>query len=551
MNATSSDSLKFAVVLVRWHSSQSLQTTLTDLQSHVGCIEDLFILHSPNSAPDDTDSVLLARLGVRAHVREIDINRMTEAINMAAVACASQQLMFLRAGDGLAPAYMQQLSEAFKLNPLGALFYSRAIEHRDGAATGRVIAGQSVQQVKPDWNLPDPCVLSGLAVRKSHFVAMGGFHQGCQVVLHLDFWLRTHITMSDSIVYLPNLAVHIQVDHEQVFIKLGARELLEWYTLNKRYSSWCGAQRLLRYSEVVLQVTQSRPDLAIGLHEHMCDVSNRLLFMVAPSERNLLQPWLQNSIAVSSARAEFTSIDQCLKGEFDSAIEHLPNLYEGGYSIHSIGSFCHAAQVLKDLALRRHTGPFDWIFSSAGSAAHMIKDGFRTFLDPQFFVEVPDDEKQDPSSNKCDHAYYREHFGVRFMFNHHVPIDKKDADFFRDAVQAIKSDLDGAYPCVLLHVARPGGKPESYQPLWDSLQRYSAPRCMMVLRFVKVDEVAYLAEPLRVIRHPDPNLMEFHLPVVSKSNGVHFSDERDNRRLRRLVYSYTQIALSRMKLITA
>lgn len=46
-------------------------------------------------------------------------------------------------------------------------------------------------------------------------------------------------------------------------------------------------------------------------------------------------------------------------------------------------------------------------------------------------------------------------------------------------------------------------------------------------------------------------MMEFHLPVVSQSNGVHFADERDNRRLRRLVYSYTQIALSRMKLITA
>jgi hypothetical protein len=104
---------------------------------------------------------------------------------------------------------------------------------------------------------------------------------------------------------------------------------------------------------------------------------------------------------------------------------------------------------------------------------------------------------------------------------------------------------------MLLHVAKQDGPPEDMQPLWDSMIPYAAPKNIMVVRFEVVDEARYLTEPVEVVRHAEPGIVEFHLPVLSQSNGVYFADERDNRRLRRLVYSYTQIALSRMKLMTA
>ncbi|MFN4329313.1 MAG: hypothetical protein ACK4FF_10605 [Limnobacter sp.] len=525
LHAGPGPALKFAVILVRTHASQTLLPTLKDLLNHSGSMGDLFVLHVPQAGPSDEESVVMARLGVRTHVREIELARITEAINIVSMAAPQDLLLFLRAGDTLGPAYMARMANAFDLYPKGAVFYAPAHENRDGTPTGNVVGQLAPQDVKPDWNLADPCAFTGLVVRKSHFQLMGGFHTGCQMVVHVDFWLRTHITMTHALVHLPGLSVQVQAHDMQWVVKFGARELLEWYTLNKRYSQWCGAGRLLAYIDEVKRIGELRPDLKAGLHEHLCDMSNRLLFMIAPAERHVLQPWLQNSVAVRSVRPEFAAIDRCLKLEFDPNPEELPNLYDGGYSIHSIGSFCHAA--------------------------HMFRDRFRTFLDPRYFREVPESEKQDKFSNTCDHLYYRDHFGIRYVFNHHKPYEKKDAEFFRDAVHALQTDLDSRQPCILLHVAKQDEPAEDMQPLWDSMIPYAAPKSIMVVRFEVVDEARYLTEPVEVVRHTEPGIVEFHLPVLSQSNGVHFTDERDNRRLRRLVYSYTQIALSRMKLITA
>lgn len=233
-----------------------------------------------------------------------------------------------------------------------------------------------------------------------------------------------------------------------------------------------------------------------------------------------------------------------LLSEFKADLATLPNLYNGGFSIHSVGSFCHAAQVLKDLGLRHRSGPFDWIFCNAAAAAHMLTDRFRVFLDASNFREVPDEEKVDRTSNLCSHSFYEENFGVKFMFNNHRPFQQKDGDLFRKAVNSIESDLDSHQPCILFHIARMNGPPENFLNLWRSVQSREAPKRLVVVRFVEVSEERYLVAPISLIRHLDSPVLEFQLPVVSKTNGTRFLDVRDNRRLRRLLFSYTQIALS-------
>lgn len=534
----------FALVIVKSHASQHLAQSLDTLDNLGTCVGDLFILHVAHCGPSDTESVQLARLGVRTHVREIDATRLSETLNVVASAMQQSILVFLRAGDQLPSGFLPAMSNAVAAAPEGGLFYPQALELNASQFPVRVLANKPASEIKTESHMQEPCVFSGMTVRKSHFLTMGGFHTGCQLVSELDFWLRTYLTSSAALVHVPGLQVSVQKPDTTWVMKNGARFVLEWSTLVRQFAGWSNPQTLMEYIDTINGISDQHPELKASLHEHLCDMANRLLFMINPADRNVLQPWLQNSIGVSTLRPELKAVDLMFASEWSVDAETLPNLYDGGFSIYSAGSFCHAAQVLKDLALRSHTGPFDWVFSSAAVATHMFEDRFKTFLDPAYFRAVAEEDKTDPSSNVCDHLYYKEHFGVKFMFNHHKPFEKKDAEFFRDAVQAIESDLDGEQPCILFHIARMNGKPEDFLALWNSMKHYAAPKRLVVVRFVEVTGERYLGELIQLVRHQDPDVLEFLLPVISKTNGVHFADPRDNRRLRRLVYSYTQLALS-------
>lgn len=537
----------FALVVLKSHVSQHLLQSLNCLQAIGNCVSDLFILHGAHCAPNDAEAIQLSRLGVRTHVREIDIGQLCETLNVLFSAAHQDLFVLLQAGDLLPEEFFKVMPSLVATNSLGGVFYPSAKEVDASGIVKRTFASLSSDQIKPNSNFQWPCAFSGLTLRKSHLIAMGGFHTGCQTVADIDFWLRTYLTLPHALVHVPELQVTVQQPDASWLMKFGARRLLEWSTLVRQFAGSCSVNQFNEYAEQLQVVAQLRPDLSSSLHEHLCDMANRLLFMINPVERNALQPWLQNSYMVPSLRQEVQAIDEVLSSNWGKGTERLPNLYDGGFSIYSVGSFCHAAQVLKDLALRRHTGPFDWIFSNAASATHMFTDQFKTFLDPNYFHEVAEADKVDHSSNVCDHMFYKEHFGVKFMFNHHKPFEKKDGDFFRDAVHALESDLDGEQPCVLFHIARMNGKPENFIELWQSIKNRRAPKVLMVVRFVTVNEEAYISTPVQLIRHLNHEVLEFHLPVVSKTNGVHFSDPRDNRRLKRLVYSYTQIALEEMR----
>jgi len=104
----------------------------------------------------------------------------------------------------------------------------------------------------------------------------------------------------------------------------------------------------------------------------------------------------------------------------------------------SIGSHCYTSWILKQAGLKSASGPFDWLFSSVGMVRHCLDDNFQAFLDPRWFRPVPETERKVLSANKCDHLFYKNNFGIDYVFNHRDPTHAADHNYFLRCVERIR-----------------------------------------------------------------------------------------------------------------
>lgn len=81
--------------------------------------------------------------------------------------------------------------------------------------------------------------------------------------------------------------------------------------------------------------------------------------------------------------------------------------------------------------------------------ADMLEDRFMRFLDPTQHVLAPGDGGH---SARCDHAGYRERYGVRHVFNHHDVTGPDGLDHFTRAVERFLVVTAGPDKVLLLMV---------------------------------------------------------------------------------------------------
>ncbi|MDV6345089.1 DUF1796 family putative cysteine peptidase [Nitrosomonas sp. Is37] len=207
----------------------------------------------------------------------------------------------------------------------------------------------------------------------------------------------------------------------------------------------------------------------------------------------------------------------------------------------SLGSFCHSAQILREVEYRAFSGPFDWIFSSPGITAHILQDDFNLFLDPEYYEPVPLELRQSPEAISCDHRFYRDKFGVRFMFNHHSPDSAKDHAYFKRAVQRFRAALAHSPPPLLLMVTFQPFRLNRFDPILRALNGFGQNYGVLVVRFV-VSENGMEKDPktsghIKVIHH-DETVLTVELQVSKQSDGVCFPNAEDNRRFFDLIKSF-------------
>lgn len=105
----------------------------------------------------------------------------------------------------------------------------------------------------------------------------------------------------------------------------------------------------------------------------------------------------------------------------------------------SLGLHCYTASLLKAAGLERRPYPFDTIFASPRMVAHCLNDDFAMLLTPSFYEPIPVERRvHGPHVNLCDHAWYRDNFGIEFLFNHFDPTNPADYAALRDSVEAFR-----------------------------------------------------------------------------------------------------------------
>ena len=101
------------------------------------------------------------------------------------------------------------------------------------------------------------------------------------------------------------------------------------------------------------------------------------------------------------------------------------------YHACSLGPFCHAGSILKQLDVKKESYPFDWIYSNLDVIIHCIEDDFKTFLDKSYYKREKD---------ITIHTYYTEKF-KKCSFNHVTEMTDEKYEYFIRCVERFRKLL--------------------------------------------------------------------------------------------------------------
>jgi hypothetical protein len=112
-------------------------------------------------------------------------------------------------------------------------------------------------------------------------------------------------------------------------------------------------------------------------------------------------------------------------------------------NIISLGTHCLTSFTLKKFRLKKWSGPFDWIFANMGMITHCIEDNFYTYLDRKYHQAVPEESRIHTDANACEHTYYRDNYGIRFLFNHYDASVEQHFQYYKRCVERFQCALNG------------------------------------------------------------------------------------------------------------
>jgi Putative papain-like cysteine peptidase (DUF1796) len=111
-------------------------------------------------------------------------------------------------------------------------------------------------------------------------------------------------------------------------------------------------------------------------------------------------------------------------------------------NIISLGTHCLTSFTLKKFRLKKWSGPFDWIFSNVGMITHCIEDNFHTYLDRKYHQAVPKKARIHADANVCEHTYYLDNNGIRFVFNHRDASEDEQFRYYTRCVERFQCALN-------------------------------------------------------------------------------------------------------------
>lgn len=200
-----------------------------------------------------------------------------------------------------------------------------------------------------------------------------------------------------------------------------------------------------------------------------------------------------------------------------------------------LGTHCYTSAMLARFGLKRFSSPFDWIFSSLDMVAHCLDDDFRAFLDRSQYLPVPTEQRPEgPDYNHCEHAFYRDHFNVRYVFNHADPTAPETHAYLVRCVDRFRSILSSAEPKLFMCVTRSEGYSiHALQRVGEALARRTSNHDLLCVAVDPPVAEAFLPSLARIAE--DSRSLAFKLRPVSQLGGVRFGDPVDEIAIARLL----------------
>lgn len=205
--------------------------------------------------------------------------------------------------------------------------------------------------------------------------------------------------------------------------------------------------------------------------------------------------------------------------------------------IFSGGSHCLVSTALDRLGLRPYAGPFDWLFSSPAMVSDCLRDDFAGLLDPAQHRIVPVEERvHDRNANICDHLFYRDRHGIRFVFNHFDMTDPLVAKTFRRRVDRLRAALQATARTILIVVCE-WKHAGDFSELAAALDAYGPNNELLMLAADEEGAGRFSATRSRLSdKIGSHRLVEMR--NSSKLGGLGFGDVMDDVLLARIVQSF-------------
>lgn len=457
-----------------------------------------------------------------------------EAINRALARTRGTVVGWLNADDLFAPGAIRRAVQALTVNPAWLLVYGQG-QHIDAA--GQVLGSYPTRPpATPVEAFANGCFLCQPTAffKRTLNLLLGPLDENLKTAFDFDYWLRAFRRFPGRIGFLDEVQAQSRLHVDCITRSQRRLVAIEGMQVIARHLGQAPEHWVLTYLEELL----AQRVIASGvydLRQHMGQVVPAVAATMTPaaleSLRNRISAdaRLDRPVEVVVPLAEWKAASNALVPEWRDAVF--------SHAI-SLGSFCHSAEVLKRLGFRAFSGPFDWIFSNPPMVAHALEDDFSLFLDPDQYQPVPEHERVVVEANRCDHRFYRDQFGLRFMFNHHCPAEPDDYAYLQRCVTRFRESMTEISPKLLLFVTHQPLGETVVQPLMAALDRFAADCLLVAVRFCPVPEpLDVLNQGLKVTRLRR-RCVTLDFPVRQLSNGVIFPDPSDNQRFAALLGTF-------------
>ena len=449
-------------------------------------------------------------------------NGPAEAINNALSNARGTIIGWLNSDDLYAPGAITRAVNCLQLNARLLMVYGLG-QHVNGE--GRYLSDYptlppttSVKQFSEGCFICQPTVF----FRRTMPLLLGQLDESLKTAFDFDYWLRAFIAFQARIGFVNEVQAYSRLHEDCITLRMRRTVTLEGMQLLAKYLGYAPKEWLLTYVDEIL----NRDVLSLGITDARRDIHTLL------DETAIL---LSNNdfIAVKDSINKDSRFNQWEYPEASNLFA--PTWTDKTFlSAVSLGTFCHAAEILKHSELRMFSGPFDWLFTNLAVVTHCIEDDFTLFLDKSKYQTVPLEERLVPDANICDHSFYRDQFGIKYFFNHHNPTQDLVYGHFQRSVERFRQ-LHAHSPVLFLMVTHLPVLAADYEHLVELLEKSVGNFLLVVVRFISESQ-----KNVTTFHHKH-NFISINFSVVELSNGVVFPEEIDNLRFEAFIRSFRVI----------